>query len=140
MVVVAKPVVVSPDGTKVAFMSSAAGFGPTDTNEQPDIYVRDVVSGTIELVSVPRLDGSDAGHYGSSAFSFSPDGRSIAFESNATDLVTTPNVTTAVNIYLRDLTSDTTTLVTANVSGTDGAGSSSGPVFDSARCSRHWLR
>ena len=79
-----------------------------------------------------RADGSDAGHDGSSAFSFSPDGRSIAFESNATDLVTTPNVTTAGNIYLRDLTTDTTTLVTANVSGTDGAGSSSGPLVFSA--------
>ena len=131
MVVVRSPVLVSADGTKVAFVSSAGGLGPTDTNGQPDIYVRDVVSGTTELVSV-NANGADAGHRGSSAFSFSPDGRSIAFQSNATDLVTTPNVTTADNIYLRDLTTDTTTLVTANVSGTDGAGSSFGPLVFSA--------
>src|SRR5262249_12729641 len=62
---------------------------------------------------------------------FSPDGHYLAFRSLATDL-TTGVTTVNRNVYLRDLTTNTTQLVTTNTAGTDGGtgetnSSSSGP-------------
>src|SRR4029453_441015 len=55
--------VFSPDGTKIAFVSWAPTFGPTDTNDQPDIYVADLATGEISLVSVNQA-GTDHGALG----------------------------------------------------------------------------
>jgi len=73
----------SADGRYV-FFSSGAQLVPEDLNEQRDIYVRDLRWGTIALVSV-----STAGRIGngsSNVPSPSPDGRTIVFQSYATNL------------------------------------------------------
>jgi len=45
----------TPDGRYVAFISSASNLVPGDTNGIPDIFVRDLVAGTNDLVSVGAL-------------------------------------------------------------------------------------
>jgi Tol biopolymer transport system component len=122
--------VFSPDGTKVAFVSSANDLGPTDPDTYEDVYVRDLVAGTTRLVSVDA-SGTDAAS--SSSFGvpgFSPDGESIYFQSSATDLVATPDANGDADLFARDLTTGTTTLVTTNAAGTASGNSGAGiPVL-----------
>jgi Tol biopolymer transport system component len=80
---------VSADGHYVAFSSWADNLVPNDTNDNSDIFVRDLQTGTTRLVSVAS-DGTQAN--GSSFTpSISADGNVIAFRSDATNLV--PNDT-----------------------------------------------
>jgi Tol biopolymer transport system component len=116
--------VFDPSGTKLAFQSLASDLGSTDSNENYDVYVRDLASGGTTLVSV-NATGTDSGNHPSSAPEFSPDGTKVAFHSEASDLV--PGDTDdAEDIFVRDLTTSTTTLITPAASGINGSRS---PVF-----------
>ena len=44
--------VVSGSGRFVAFTSSATNLAANDTDDRPDVYIRDLTTGTTELVSV----------------------------------------------------------------------------------------
>jgi Tol biopolymer transport system component len=76
---------ISADGRFVAFPSPATNLVAGDTNGFVDIFVRDRVSGTTERVSV-ATDGT-LGNNQSFGPSISADGRFVAFESTATNLV-----------------------------------------------------
>jgi Tol biopolymer transport system component len=117
--------VFSPDGSKIAFMTTASDLGPTDTNGFEDIYVRDIGAGTTTLVS-GNAAGNDAGN-GLTIFIpvFSPDGNSIYFHSDANDLVALPDANQGSDIFVRDLQTGTTTLISTNASGTASANSDS---------------
>ena len=52
---------ISPDGSKVAFEGDGQRFGPTDTNQRDDVYLRDLAAGTTTLVSA-NAAGTDAGN------------------------------------------------------------------------------
>jgi Tol biopolymer transport system component len=106
--------VLSADGTKVAFTSNATDLGPTDTNGQPDLYVRDLKTGVNRLVSA-NASGTDAGNGGTWVTqSISPDGSKVAFDSTATDLTSPGASTTGYHVYVRDLTAGATTLASAD--------------------------
>ncbi len=75
----------SPDGRYVVFDSRASNLVAGDTNDAFDIFLRDRVAGTTELISV-----SSAGTQGngtSDVAAVSADGRIVAFSSAATNLV-----------------------------------------------------
>ncbi len=76
---------ISSDGRHVAFDLPAAGIVPGDRNGVRDVFVRDIARGRAELVSVARDGG--VGNATSRAASISADGRLVAFESSASDLV-----------------------------------------------------
>ena len=111
--------VLAPDGTNVVFSSYASNLGPTDTHPSYDIYVRDLVTGVTELVSA-NMSGTDSGN-GPSRYvtELSPDGTKVLFASSATDLAS-PAPGAYEQLYMRDLTTDTTTLVSVNAGGTGG--------------------
>jgi len=98
----------SNDGRLVGFGSSANNLVPGDSNGWPDCFVRDRVSGSVELVSV-----STAGIQGNARSvgpKLSDDGRLVAFSSEATNL--DPRDTDSVlDVYVHDRLSQTTTLV-----------------------------
>jgi uncharacterized repeat protein (TIGR01451 family) len=119
--------VFSPDGTKVAFVSFASDLGPTDTNGASDVYVRDLTTGATTLVST-NAAGTQAANGASSSPVFSPDGARLAFETSASDLGGTDTNETS-DIYVRDLSTGVTTLVSADESGDAGGAFSSPPVF-----------
>lgn len=105
---------ISASGRYVAFSSSATNITRIDTNAAQDIFVDDRVTGTTERVSVSSI-GSQAN--GPSALpAISADGRFVAFQSQATNLVSgaTPDVW---SIYVRDRRAGTTTLVSKSESG-----------------------
>ncbi len=99
---------ISADGGYVAFVSEASNLVSGDTNGALDIFVRDRVTGHTERVSVSS-DGTQANQE-SLAHSISSDGRYIAFQSGATNLV--PNDTNqTLDIFVRDQQTNQTTLI-----------------------------
>ena len=87
---------ISADGRYVAF-STMADLLPADTNRQADIYVRDLVTNTLELVSVSAA--AVAGNASSKSPSVSGDGRWVAFVTTAADIA--PGATLPA-VVLRD--------------------------------------
>jgi Tol biopolymer transport system component len=114
---------ISANGRFVAFASDATNLVPNDTNHATDIFVRDLKRGTTRRVSV----GPSGRQANGPSFdpSISADGRFIAFATDATNLV--PGGTTGEQVFVRDLRSNTTHLVSADSSGHPGNGASFTP-------------
>jgi Tol biopolymer transport system component len=127
--------VFSGDGDRIAFYSAASDLGPLDSNGAIDVYVVDLRSGLATLVSATAA-GSDSGNapsggdaYFDPRVAFSPDSTKIAFTSAASDLVATDS-NGANDVFVRDLATETTSLVSVNGTGTDsGDGYSAFPAF-----------
>lgn len=76
---------ISSDGRVVAFVSLATNLaGRQDRNRVPDIYVRDTVARVTELIS--RTPFGHAGNGASRHPALSGDGRTVVFQSDASDL------------------------------------------------------
>ncbi|HKY41760.1 MAG TPA: Calx-beta domain-containing protein, partial [Pyrinomonadaceae bacterium] len=115
------PLGISDDGRYVVFTSSSTDLTAIpDNNNQQDVFVRDLQTNTTELVSVNK-DGTGPGNNVSGVGVMTPDGRFVAFISEARDLTATN--TLFRQVFVRDLQTNTTKLVTPNFSGT---GASSG--------------
>jgi Tol biopolymer transport system component len=76
---------ISADGRFVAFESSATDLVANDTNGTNDVFVHDRQTGATERVSVDSNGGQ--ADSSSSEASISADGRFVAFQSAATNLV-----------------------------------------------------
>src|SRR5439155_14196449 len=76
---------ISGDGRYIVFSSSASNLVAGDTNNANDIFVRDRVANTTTRVSI-ALGGAEP-NAGSSAPAISADGNVVAYESDATNLV-----------------------------------------------------
>ncbi|HZL42774.1 MAG TPA: hypothetical protein VFD66_05800, partial [Verrucomicrobiae bacterium] len=125
------PFSVSADGRYVTFMSMGDDLVLNDTNNQPDAFVRDLQTGTTFLASAPIGDASDV--RGSIAQPvISANGRYVAFISMGSSTnSSSPTLTTnSDNLYLYDLQSGTTALVSVNTNGLSRAdGDCSAPVL-----------
>jgi hypothetical protein len=121
------PPVISADGSRVAFTSSAARLVQGDTNGRYDAFVRDASTDTTLLSSV-AFDGGVANR-DSGMTSLSKNGRYAVFTSASTDVVP-GSTTTNADVYRRDLTNNTTVQVTVRPNGapSKGPGSSSADV------------
>src|SRR5439155_16107753 len=105
---------ISSNGQFVAFVSAASNLVKIDTNDAPDIFVCDMVSGTTALVSVDVSGESSAGVLSASSryrLSGNPlisaDGRWVVFESMAANLVGLEDTNQMTDIFARDLQSGT---------------------------------
>lgn len=103
-------------GTRVAFASPASNLVLGDTNGMPDIFVRDLISGTTTRVSV---DSNGAqGNKGCSSPSISRDGLHVSFSSGSSLVVgDTNNVT---DVFVHDLVSATTSRISVATNGAQG--------------------
>jgi Tol biopolymer transport system component len=114
---------ISADGRFVAFHSSATNLSANDGNGGTDVFVRDLQAATTTLVS--RANGpTGAPSDGSSGDpSISADGRFVAFGSTGTNLSDEDAPGDFQDVFVRDLQTNTTTLVSrASATGTaDGA-------------------
>jgi hypothetical protein len=119
---------ISADGGRVTFASYASDLVTNDFNSDRDVFVADLESGSITLVSV-GLDGNAGSGGGSSSPVISANGQFVAFVSAATNLVAN-DTNGAADIFLRDLNAGTTTLVSVNSDGIPlGTGDASAPVI-----------
>ena len=101
------------NGEIVAFYSDASNLVAGDSNGQTDVFVRSLGTNSTVLVSV-AADGGSAN--GPSLFpSLSANGRYVAFQSQASNLVAGDN-NAAADIFVRDLETGTTVRV-CNVQG-----------------------
>ncbi|MFN2545526.1 MAG: TolB family protein [Actinomycetota bacterium] len=131
--------VITPNGRYVTFESTATNLVTLDANAASDplfrgrdVYIRDRQAGTTELVSVGPNGLPGAG----ASFGFAqvtPDGRYVAFFSEASDLV--PNDSNRVqDVFERDLVNHTTERVSVSSSGGEANNSSIRPsISDDGR-------
>ena len=132
----------TPPSNAPAPAPSFPGGGPVFAPE--NIYLHDLASGTTTAVSVTHegtLSQGNANMYGpGSELVFSPDGKRLAFTSTATDLTANPPDNTPApgpwggappvsNLYVRDLSAGTTSLVSVTPDGHIASGSSTTPLF-----------
>jgi Tol biopolymer transport system component len=104
----------SADGRYVVFASEADNLVANDTNQCRDVFLRDQLNGTNILVSV----GTNG--FTGNGLSFEPavsgNGRFVAFTSHADNLVA-GDANRASDVFVRDLQTGGTTLVSVNASG-----------------------
>jgi Tol biopolymer transport system component len=100
---------ISPDGTRVAFVSSSGSLVPHDNNARPDVFVRDLVSGGTTLVSstTEGLASTAVQYFGAGFVSDSQ----VSFRTSATSSLG------AGGLYLKDLSSGVLSLVMSTAEG-----------------------
>ena len=116
---------ISAEGRFVAFASYASNLVADDVNFVDDIFVRDRLLGTTELVSVSSAEVHANTNMGveSQPPSISADGRYVAFEHGASNLVA-DDTNGTFDIFVRDLQLGTTERVSVSSAGVGGNGSS----------------
>lgn len=119
---------ISGNGRYVVFESDASNLVPGDGNGVRDIFLRDLVAGTTELVNLDssEIQGNSAGVQAR----ISADGRYVVFVSVATNLV--PNDTNGFpDVFIRDRKTGTTELVSVSTAGIQANNT---PCFQGNRC------
>lgn len=122
---------ISADGRYVAFASGDPSLIPGDVNGKADVYIKDVQTGAIHLVSTDSSggQGNDSSGVGTGVgVAVSGDGRFVAFSSQATNLV--PVDTNGVaDVFIKDTWTGATVRVSESVAGNQGDGQSSEPAI-----------
>jgi len=108
---------ISSDGRYVAFNSYASNLVAGDTNGMPDVFVHDTVTGETTRVSVDSSGNQGNGH--SYSPSISSDGRYVAFDSEATNLVA-GDTNGWYDIFVHDTMTGETIRVSVGSSGNQG--------------------
>jgi len=123
---------VSADGRFVGFASAGNDLVDGDTNGAVDVFLRDMVAGTTTMVSATQTgapgDLSSGLNSSSGAHEISDDGRYVAFTSNATNLVPTPN-NSKQQVYVKDMLTGVVTRASVDASNAAGNDTSSVPAL-----------
>jgi len=116
---------ISGDGMRVVFQSRATNlFTPDANGAATDIFLRDQQTGGITLVSTSTTGVQ--GNGASTSPLISADGRFVIFVSAATNLVF-GDISSATDIFVKDLLTGSTTLVSVDSAGIQGNAASSEP-------------
>jgi Tol biopolymer transport system component len=124
---------ISDDGRYVVFQSRATNLvSPATTSGRWHAYRRDLLTGTTALVSV-AADGASEANDSLNTFNtlaITPDARLIAFASFGTNLLAVADANgTISDVFVRDMVSETTELVSQTTSGAQANVGSSSPVI-----------
>jgi hypothetical protein len=112
---------ISRDGRYITFSSRASNLVANDTNNSEDVFVHDQLTGTTSRVSI---SSNGIGGNGASSFpSISGDGRYVAFQSLANNLVAN-DTNNFRDIFVHDLQTGITSLVSLNSTDIQGNGGS----------------
>jgi Tol biopolymer transport system component len=108
--------VIGAGGRYVAFNSNATNLVPNDTNgpETFDAFVRDTVTNTTSRADLSST-GAQLASIAGGGEGMSDNGRYVVFTSNAPNVV--PNMPNNYEVFLRDLTLGTTTVVSHTAAG-----------------------
>jgi hypothetical protein len=118
--------VISADGSVVAFYSSASNLHPLDKDTGPDVFARNLTTGTTYLVSVNSA-GTGSADGGADSPVISADGTVVAFRSTASNLHPL-DASFNSDVFARNLVTGTTYLVSVRVGGSS-IGDSDSPVI-----------
>lgn len=119
---------ISADGLRVAFVSGASNLVPDDTNGRRDVFVRDLRLGTTVRVNVSAAGQPGDEHPLFRHFNpvISADGRFVAFQSSASDLVG-GDTNQREDVFVHDLATRTTVRVSVSGAGGQASGHSREP-------------
>lgn len=119
---------ISRDGRYVVFSSAANNLttNPTAYPSRLNVFLRDRTNATTILISIST--NSTPGNGDSLPGGISADGRYVAFESTANNLVLN-DTNNASDVFVRDTVSGTTRLVSVSTAGTKGNGPSRSPAM-----------
>lgn len=118
----------STDGRFVAFITASSNLVSSDTNAYADVFVRDLVAGTTERVSVDSNGAQVAAGASGASLDISKDGRYVSFVSRD-DILAGSTTGGASNLFVRDRLSGTTTLLSENIYGLPANSDISGAVM-----------
>lgn len=111
---------VSADGKKVLFTSGDSSLVANDTNNNSDVFVKDIPSGSIQRVNTDSLGNqtSNTPMYtgGDYYASFSSDARYVIFSSRAPNLVAS-DTNDRPDIFIKDLQTGNTQIVSTDSTG-----------------------
>ena len=123
---------ISPDGTLVEFSSYANDLVPGDINGSTDVFIKNLITDQTTRISLNNSGVQGNGYSGynldyPNLRAFSADNKYVLFNSEATNL-TSDIVGGNSQLFLRDLTTNTNTLIsknpTTNVAGIKASGAS----------------
>ena len=100
---------------------------PIDNNINRDVFVKNIITGEIQLVS-QNYKGTSANGMSDSP-SLNSDGTKIVFRSFASDLIVNSINDSNADIYVKDLTTKMLTQINVNANGTVANGASWSPVI-----------
>jgi Tol biopolymer transport system component len=115
---------ISADGQYVAFTSDSSNLVANDFNFVGDIFVRDLINGTTELIS--KSSSGVQGNALSSVPTISADGRYVSYRSIASNLVPT-DFNNAEDVFLYDRQTGVTTILSYSSASVPGNSHSSRP-------------
>jgi Tol biopolymer transport system component len=116
--------ILAADGSCVAFQSSASNLVAGDTNGELDVFLHDLASGQTFCISLTNAGAPATGRSGAPALS--ADGLTVAFESDAPDLVAS-DTNGEQDVFVYDRMSALTSRVSVNTPGGESNGSSGAP-------------
>jgi Tol biopolymer transport system component len=121
---------ITPDGSKVVFATAATDMGFPDSTVDgiaTSLYLRDLTAGTTERLN-GTPDGTDGGNGSVGVSRLAQGGRSVVFATTDSNLGPIDDNGVS-DLYLRDLETDTTRLLTTSSTGTASAnGASTAPL------------
>ena len=126
--------VISADGAFVAFTSQASNLVDRDSNSLADVFVAQLSSGAVSLVSRQSTDPTLTPKTGSedstltTGNSVSADGRYVVYTSKAPELAA-GDANGAQDVFIRDNQAKTVTLISRNAANVSGNGNSFNPVI-----------
>jgi hypothetical protein len=121
---------VSGDGRYVVYWSAAPDLVPGDVNENMDVFRYDRYTGRTDLVSVASdasQGNAQSGYPGGPEIS--DNGRYVVFESEASNLVLNDANGNSLDVFVRDMVTGKTSLVSAAADGTGGDSDSYWPTI-----------
>jgi len=117
---------VSADGSWLAYSSTSTNLCDGDTNGLEDVFLREQASGNTIRVSVTSSGVQSNGQSRNAAIS--GDGRYVAFDSMATNLVSPYSNPWHSDVYVHDRSTGQTSLASQSSTGEGGNSISSGPA------------
>jgi len=117
---------ISADGRYVAFDSAASNLVAGDTNVSTDVFVHDRQTGQTSRVSVAT--GGEQGNGASEVATISENGRFVAFQSRATNLVAS-DTNVRYDVFVHDRQTGQTSRMSVATDGTQGNEESRGPAI-----------
>ncbi len=114
------------DGSKLAFLSAASDLVTADTNNAIDVFLRDLSANSMRLVST-AADGSQGNAGALNRPAISADGRFVAFDSLASNLLADDS-NGRDDVFLKDMLTGAVTRVSTAADGTQQNGGIQGTL------------
>lgn len=128
---------VNADGRYVAFLSAASDLVAGDANGLIDVFLRDMVTGQISLVSL-TADARQANGSALNRAAISADGRYVAFDSNAANLIAS-DTNARDDVFLKDMLTGALIRVTEGANGEEMGGGFEGTLKPAISADGHYV-